>query len=550
MSTHKRIDAICIVVIVCGLILTILFMNSESLGIQKIVDEDAPKYEGTEYFTSNDLNGNYDEDKAQAVITLEGDSISVKGNGAYVLNGDVYITGGGAYVLTGTLTDGRIIVDAYNSSKIWLILKGADISCSDDAAIIVEQAEKVFLTLAEGTDNAVTCADTYSDEAVEAGHTGAIFARDDLTINGSGSLTVDAGYQHGIVSKDDLVITGGHITVTAAGDALNANKNLCITDAWMDLAAGDDGIHSDTMIYVASGTILISQCYEGLEALTIEIAGGDITIYPTDDGINANAATGNAFGTGGGPGRGGWQRNGESPAGESNGEEMTGESAKGLRGESNGEEMTGESAEGLRGESNGEEMTGESAVQENEDTADEESWIRISGGTVTIINESGTDADGLDSNGDVFITGGTILVSVNGDGMNNAIDYGSESGGICEISGGTVVAAGGSSMAESFSETSTQCSLLYICSSLVDSGTTVSVTNEEGTVILSWEVPCSFSSVQLSSPDMKQGETYTVKIGDEETSITLEDTSSIYGTTGGFAGPGGFAPHGRNTTSE
>lgn len=634
MLSHKRIDAICIIVIICGLILTILFMNGEALGIQKIVDEDALKYEGTEYFTSNDRKDHVDEDKAQAVITLEGDSISVSGRGAYVLDGDVYITGGGTYIVTGTLNDGRIIVDAYQSSKICLVLKEADISCSDDAAIIVEQAEKVFLNLFEGTDNTVTCADTYNEQAVEEEHTGAIFARDDLTINGTGSLTVDASYQHGIVTKDDLVITGGNLTVTAAQDALKANKNICITNAVLNLKAGDDGImvnkeegflyvesgtfnldcegdainslgdvtiaggnltveagddgiHSDTQIKVTGGTILLQECYEGLEAITVDISGGDITIYPSDDGINANGGTGDSFGNpmGGGPGMGMRQEAaeeitegetpGESRAGESSGEqaegetpgesparESSGEQAEGeTPGESPARESSGEQTEGETpgaspsGERFGEtpegrfpeelpedEMTGQDETAVQNQTNTEDTWIRISGGSIAIINPTGMDADGLDSNGDIYITGGTIRISLNGTGMNNAIDYGSESGGICEINGGTVLAAGSNVMMESISDTSAQCSLMFSLDTLTQADSVVTVTNTDGTNILSWTVPCAFTTVTLSCPEMKTGETCFVTIGEETTEVTLETVSSSYGNAnrGSFSGPGGF----------
>lgn len=587
MSTHKRIDVICIAVIICGLILTVLFMNGEALGIQKIVDEDSPYYQGEGYFSSNDRNGSYEEDEVEAVITLEKDTASVSGNGAYVLEGDVYITGAGKYLVTGTLTDGRIIIDAYSSSKVWLILQGADISCADDAAIIVEQAEKVFLTLAEGTENVVTGADSYNDQAVEEEHTGAIFSRDDLTINGSGSLTVSAGYMHGIVSKDDLVIAGGNITVTAAKDALKANKNIgiagsqiCLTagdDGLMvnkdegvlyvesgsieivsggdgvnslgdvmiaggelTIDAGDDGIHSDAQISVTGGTILIRQCYEGLEAVTVDISGGEITVYPTDDGINANGGSGDFFGMGGGPGMDGRQENaegesdGRAPGGRSAGEESDGESA--------GEESPGESP----GQSPGEQAS--PSESESMKTVSEDSWVRISGGVLTIINENGNDADGIDSNGDIYITGGTIRISLIGNGMNCAIDYGSESGGICEISGGVIAAAGGSGMNEPFSDSSTQCSVLYHCSEPTDPDTTVRVLNEEGAELLCYEVPCSFSSIYLSFPEMVQGGTYTVIVGEEETEITTDSVSFIYGTAAddSFAGPGGrMSPGGR-----
>ena len=152
---------------------------------------------------------------------------------------------------------------------------------------------------------------------------------------------------------------------------------------------------------------------------------------------------------------------------------------------------------------------------------DEETYINISGGTITIINETGNDADGLDSNGDLFISGGTIYVSLQGSGSNSAVDYGSESGGVAEISGGTIIACGASSMAETFDSSSTQASILYNTNTAAEAGTTLAVEDTDGNVLLSWEVPCSFSSALVSFPQMETGGTYIVAIGDNTEEITL-----------------------------
>ncbi len=171
-------------------------------------------------------------------------------------------------------------------------------------------------------------------------------------------------------------------------------------------------------------------------------------------------------------------------------------------------------------------------------TDSEETWIHVSGGTITIVNDSARDADGFDSNGDIIISGGDIRVSLVNSGSNSALDYGSESGGVMEISGGTVVACGSYSMAEGFDSSSTQCVILYNIKRGVAAGKTVSLEDSEGNVILSYEVPCSFSSVILSSPEMKLGETYTVVIGDTAEEITLDEVSASYGDveSEGFGG--------------
>ena len=153
-------------------------------------------------------------------------------------------------------------------------------------------------------------------------------------------------------------------------------------------------------------------------------------------------------------------------------------------------------------------------------------------------NDTGSDADGLDSNGDIVISGGAVWVSMVNSGSNNALDYGSESGGSMTVSGGTVVACGSYSMAEGFDDNSTQCSILYNIASGAAAGTTVSLEDSQGNVLLSYEAPNSFSSVLISAPQLQLGESYLVVIGDKVEQITLTETSASYGdaASGGFGG--------------
>ena len=621
MSTHNTLDKICVAIVICSLVLTALFMNGEALGITKIVDEDAEQNSDSAYFTTNDQNGSWDTTGA-AVITLTGDGASISGNGAYVYDGNVVIAEAGRYVFSGNLEDGSIIVDTHDSSKVWILLDGVEINCSDDACIQVDQADKVFLTLAEGSQNVLTSGSVYSDTALSDGTDGAIFAHDDLTINGGGSLTVTAQYSHGISANDDLVITGGTITISAVDDAIHVNDSIRIKDAAIaatagddgllttnevengylyiesgtlditasgdgihttgditvaggetNISAGDDGIHSDASVYVQSGTILISDCYEGIEALIIDVSGGDVSINCEDDGFNANGGSGDMFGGGGqmGGGRndgtsghGGMQGSGtddgmtgERPTPPDMGEEgMTGErptppgmGEEGTTGERPTPPDMGE--EGMSGgmPAGQETETASGSGQSSADTEDVETYISISGGNIRIVNEIGQDADGLDSNGDIKISGGTIYISLLGTGSNCAVDYASESGGVAEITGGTIIACGASSMAEGFDSTSTQASILYNTSTVAEAGTTLTVTDADGSVLLSWEVPCSFSSALISCPEMKVGGTYTVSAGGTSEEITLEDVSTTYGDSqggmhGGDMGQSGM--HGGN----
>ena len=559
MSTHKHIDLICVAVLVCTLLLTVLFVNGKSFGLQPIVDGDAESSSDSAFFTRNERDGSWSPVGA-ARITLSGDHASVSGGGAYVYNGNVVIAQAGRYVLSGALHDGSVIVSADSSAKVWILLDGVEISCSDDACLRVEQAEKVFLTLAGGTQNSMTSGAEYSEEALADNTGGVIFSHDDLTINGSGSLTLTAGCKHGIDVNDELTITGGSITIDAPQDGIHVNDGLNIEEATLDIRAGDeginlqgpdtllyiasgafnidstgagiksaadlliaggsfevrtdgdgihsggniavtggaltiraadDGIHADNSVSISDGSILLSECYEGIEALTIDVSGGEIEIYPTDDGLNANGGSG-----GFGPG------------------------------------MFG--------------RRGDTATDTSVQTQTADTWIHISGGSITIVNDTARDADGLDSNGEIVISGGVIRVSLTSSGSNDAIDFGSESGGSCVITGGDLIACGSSTMAEGFSDASTQCAVLYNLGYNAEAGTTVTVRDADDKEILSCTVPCAFSSVSLSSPAFKLGETYTVIVGDKETAITFDAVSITSGSTGGgMGGFGGMGGHGR-----
>lgn len=456
MSTHTHIGKICGVITALTVLLTLLFMNGEALGISPMADE-----EDSGWFTANDLDGDWDASGATRIV-LSDEGSEVHGNGAYVYQGDVYIVYAGRYRISGTLSNGRILVQADGDDKIWLLLDGVSLHCEDDAALRVEQAGKVFLTLAEGTENAISSGEAYSEAAVAANVDGAVYSRDDLTINGAGSLSVTAAYRHGVVCNDDLVITGGTVTVSAVQDGLHAHDSVRIRDADITVSAGDDGITASndegtSLLYVASGTIRIPACYEGLEAVSVTIAGGDIHIVATDDGINANGSG---------------------------------------------------------------------------------SVLRITGGDITIINGGGRDADGLDSNGDIFISGGQLLISVPDDGSSSAIDFGSESGGVCRIDGGTVLACGSRAMAEAISSDSAQGFLMYSASA--EAGTAVTLRDSAGNELLREEVPLGFSLVIASAPGLQVGDSCTIAVGDAEETVTI-DNSSAASAFGGGQIPGGMS---------
>lgn len=179
-------------------------------------------------YTSRDLAGTWEEENATKV-KLSDDSYTIKE--------------AGVYVFSGTLKDGQIIVDAGDTDKVQIVLNGVDIKCADGPAILVINADKTFITLAEGSENTVADGKTYT--SAEDQPWGAIFSKDNLTINGSGKLVVKGNYRHGIVSKDDLKVTGGEIEVTAVKDGLRGKDSVRIYDGKITISAQGNGIKSN-----------------------------------------------------------------------------------------------------------------------------------------------------------------------------------------------------------------------------------------------------------------------------------------------------------------
>lgn len=192
-----------------------------------------------------------------ATIRLDGDSISVDGGGVLVSGSVATITNAGVYNIQGILNDGQIVVDTEDEESVTLILNGAIITNLTGAPIYVANAEKVVINLAEGTQSVVSDGTEYAylDESGEPN--AAVFSKDDLTINGSGTLTVNANYNNGIASKDDLIITSGTIIVNAVNDGIKGKDSVSIAGGNITIASGADGIQSTNADEAEKGYILI-----------------------------------------------------------------------------------------------------------------------------------------------------------------------------------------------------------------------------------------------------------------------------------------------------
>ena len=495
--------------------------SAESTGTQTTsVTYDAASK--SEMFTERDLSGEYDEDAALR-ISLNGSSAEITEEGSETTSGDVSIDGStitikseGTYILSGTLSDGMIIVEADDTAKVQIVLDGASITSSTSAALYVKSADKVFVTTAAGTSN--TLANGGAFTAIDDSNIdGAVFAKDDITFNGSGELTVTSPAGHGIVGKDDVKIAGGTIDITAAKHGIQANDSarfaeatvnitagtdgvhvsdnsdaeegtesdsyFYIADAALTIEAADDGIHADYQALIEGGSINVKDSYEAIEALDIEISGGDINVAASDDGLNAaggNSSTGSTTfgdddwggGKGGFPGGGGFSEGG---------------------------------SDGV---------------------------INISGGNVHI--QAG--GDGVDSNGSVTISGGTTIVEGPTQGDTSVLDYNTSAA----VTGGTFIGTGGAGMAESFSSAENQ-GVIAVSVGNQSAGTTVTLTDSDGSTIAEVTPELDYAVVYISTPDVDQNGTYTLTAGSYSETITISD--GMYSTlSGGMGGMMGGSP--------
>jgi len=510
----------------------------------------------SDMFSDRDSKTEYDEAEC-TVITLSGDSATGESKAVSVEAGTVIIKEAGNYILRGSF-NGSIRVDAPEDAKVWLILDGVNVTTEGTAAVYAKEADKVFVTTSKGSKNVIT--NTGEFKAIDDNNIdGAIYSKCDMTLNGNGTLVVSSEKGHGIVSKDDLKITSGtyeitagdhgisgkdsirildgNINITSTEDGLHSGNDedadkgyVYIVDGDITINAGDDGIHGESRVVIEGGKIDVAKCTEGIEAAIVEIDGGDVNVVASDDGINATDGSGTegfgGFGGFGGQMPGGLGQNG----------------SDGLNGSTGSQQGSKDGANSQKGSTDG--TTGQQGSKDSANGASGQTtsnvYILIAGGKVTV----DAKGDGVDSNGGLYVTGGEVYVNGPENSGNGALDYGSTG----EITGGNLIAIGSSGMAMNFSN-STQGSALVTFSESHAAGETVELKDSKGNVIVSLVSARKFATVVVSSPLMKQGETYTLTAGSESKEFTLDQL--IYGNgSGGFGGgfgggqggqmPGGF----------
>ena len=266
----------------CGAVSGQSDTSTAAVGSTAVVENAAIDTDGL--FSQRDLEQSWDESTAVR-IELTGDTASSDSDAVQIDGGTVTITSEGVYVLSGTLSNGSIIVDAGDEDKVQLVLNGVSVTSSDFAAIYAKNADKVFVTLAENTENTLVNENGFTE--IDDNHVDAvIFSKCDLTLNGAGELTVTSPAGHGIVSKDELAITGGTYTITASGHGLTGKDSVAIAAGSFVIDSGKDGIHAEDeddseagFIYLSDGDFTITAQGDGISASgMLEIAGGNYNI--------------------------------------------------------------------------------------------------------------------------------------------------------------------------------------------------------------------------------------------------------------------------------
>lgn len=378
---------------------------------ETVAQSETGTFSSTDMFTERDLAGTYEESGA-VYVTLSDDGITGETDGVAINGQTVTITAEGTYIFSGTLSEGQIVVDADNA-KVQIVFDNVDITCASSAAVYVKSAEKVFVTLAEGSQNTLRNTDEYvaiDDNNIDA----VIFAKSDLTLNGTGSLTIVSAEGHGIVSKDDLKITGGTYDITAAGHALSGKDSVRIADGTFILTAEKDGIHAENAddeekgyIYIADGDFAITSDGDGMDASNIvQIEDGTFDITAGGGAANSQKTHESDM-----PG-GGMSQNIERPDGESMppmGEKPDGENMP----QDTTTDESGTSTKGIKAGGGMYLNGGTYQIDSADDSIHSNANITIADGTYTLA----TGDDGVHADDALTVNGGTITVTESYEGL-------------------------------------------------------------------------------------------------------------------------------------
>ncbi len=564
--------------------------DKETKAVQLSANASAYECNLEDIFSENDLNPVYSSENQ---IILKNDKIELKGKGN-VNNSDVLITEGGAYKITGTLDDGQIIVNS--DEKVWLILDNANISCSDSSPVYIEKSDKTFITLAPDSENTLSDGKEYSYTSESENEPDAvIFSKDNLTVNGTGTLNINANFNEGITSKDDLTITGGTININSVGNGIKGKDCVAVSSAEINITSQADGIKSSNadekgkgFIFISGGTFNINSMEDAFQSeQEFIIDGGNINIISGEGSSSeyVKQHTDSMMGGHGGFGRFSPQST------ETETETETTISRKGIKSGANmyinGGNITADcSSDSIHSNSDITISGGKLELSSGSQTihADntlsvkngsidilksyeglEASVIDISGGDISIISDDdgfnasdgstqgamgqntdgvavkisgGTiyinaEGDGLDSNGTMTISGGNVTVDGPSKGGNGALD---SNNGI-SLEGGILIAVGSNDMAE-YPDTDSKQKFLAMTAD-ADSEFAFKVCLENS-AIAEYKPQKNYSgsvSIIVSTPDLAENNEYTLYINDIESgSYKVNETPAGSGFGGGRGG--------------
>ncbi len=478
------------------------------------------------------------------------------------------ITKAGTYILSGKLKDRMFTVNAAKEDKIQLIFNGITIENSKGPAIFIKQANKVFITLVDGTKSSVSDGSSYSVTDEDTSLDAAIFSRDDLTFNGNGSLTVKGNYKHAIVSKDDLVLSSGNFDITSANAGLIGKDCVKLCSPTVTINAGSDGIRGDNSydatlgyVYIENGKYDITAGNDALQSSSVlKISNGSFNLTTGGGSNNASTKADGSF-------------NPHWGYGQTEENDTSAESAKAMKAESDviidsGSFVIDSADDSIHSNGTVTLSDGMYKISSGDDGIHAESTLSVSGGTIDIdksyeglegnniyisggkisivasddgLNAAGgndssgmgnrpgegsfsggnasvtisggyifvdASGDGLDSNGAITVSGGITLISGPDNNGNGSFDYGTSA----EVIGGIVIATGYSGMAQNFTEAKNQGAML--CTFTAQRGdTSIAVCNEKGNVVVSFTPNKEYNSAVITAPGIEKGENYRIIAG-------------------------------------
>lgn len=412
----------------CGKTISDNSADSTYETVENLTTQNTEEVSIDDMFTERDLKTDYDKENAISInltgttATCESDTVKIDGS-------TITLTDEKTYIISGTLSDGMIIVEADEQAKPQLVFDGVDITSKTSAPLYIKTADKVFVTLATDSEN--TLSNDGEFKAIDDNNIdGAVFSKQDLTFNGSGSLTVTSPADHGIVCKDDLVFTGGTYTVSSASHGLDANDSTRIKDSTLTITSGKDGIHSENsddsskgFIYMEGGNINIEAEGDGISAEAYaQITNGNIDILAGGGSENGTKASSDSWGNFGGHGgmTGGHGGMGQKPV-----KNPTGMSISDTTDTTSTDSEESTSMKGIKTNGNLVIENGTFKINSADDSLHSNSSLTINGGAFEIASGD----DGIHAEEKLNVTNGTISITESYEGLE-ALDIAVSGGDI------------------------------------------------------------------------------------------------------------------------